>query len=104
MPYRGGPDVVLDDRLEQLNSSIAIVMRYGLCYGNENSKSVHALPYRGVSSMKRGEKEPVQVRCPQCGSRSIVYLPVDDLPRCSNPECSGARMVIEELLDEGKSY
>lgn len=54
--------------------------------------------------MKRGEKEPIQVRCPRCGSRSIVYLPVADLPRCPNPECKGARMVIEELLDEGKSY
>lgn len=54
--------------------------------------------------MKRGENEPVQVRCPHCGSRSIVYLPVDNLPRCTNPECKGGRMVIEELLDEGKSY
>ena len=30
-----------------------------------------------------------------------VYLPLDDLPLC--PEC-GTRMVIQELLDEGKSY
>ncbi len=54
--------------------------------------------------MKRGAKEPVQVRCPKCGQRSIVYLPVEDLPLCPNPDCDRSRMVIEELLDEGKSY
>ena len=54
--------------------------------------------------MKRGHKEPVQVRCPRCGERSIIYLPVDDLPVCPNPDCRGSRMIIEELLDEGKSF
>lgn len=79
-------------------------MRYDLCYGEPKYKSVPCIDIDEVSSMKRGEKEPIQVRCPRCGSRSIVYLPVADLPRCPNPECKGARMVIEELLDEGKSY
>lgn len=51
--------------------------------------------------MKRGKQEPVQVVCPRCRYTEIVYLPVEDLPKC--PEC-GAQMVIEELLDEGKSY
>jgi len=59
---------------------------------------------KSVSSMKRGHNEPVQVRCPRCGRHAIVYLPLEDLPRCPNPECKGVRMVIEELLDEGKSY
>lgn len=54
--------------------------------------------------MVRGKNEPVQVVCPRCRERSIIYLPVDDLPRCPNPACKGQRMVIEELLDEGKSY
>ncbi len=51
--------------------------------------------------MTRGKGEPVQVKCPRCGHTQIVYLPVEDLPRC--PEC-GERTVIAELLDEGKSY
>ncbi len=75
-----------------------------MLWGSKNSKGVPCISKESVSSMKRGEKEPIQVRCPRCGSRSIVYLPVDDLPRCPNPECKGVRMVIEELLDEGKSY
>ncbi|GAB4258540.1 MAG: hypothetical protein Kow0092_06230 [Deferrisomatales bacterium] len=51
--------------------------------------------------MERGEREPVQIVCPVCRHTEIIYFPVDDLPRC--PRC-GAEMVIEELLDEGKSY
>ena len=51
--------------------------------------------------MSRGKKEPIQVICPKCRYTEIIYLPVDDLPLCR--EC-GARMVIQELLDEGKSY
>ncbi len=54
--------------------------------------------------MKRGQNEPVQVKCTLCGERAIVSLPVENLPVCPNPECKGRRMVIEELLDEGKSY
>ena len=54
--------------------------------------------------MKRGQNEPVQVKCTRCGKRGIVSLPVEDLPVCPDPGCEGRRMVIEELLDEGKSY
>jgi Zn finger protein HypA/HybF involved in hydrogenase expression len=53
----------------------------------------------------RGKHEPVQLVCPKCRYRTIVYLPLpddEDLPIC--PECKQARMNIEELLDEGKSY
>lgn len=52
----------------------------------------------------RGENEPVQLVCPKCRQRTIVYLPIEDLPKCPNPECKGTRMIIEELLDEGKAY
>lgn len=52
----------------------------------------------------RGENEPVQLVCPKCRETIIVYLPIDDLPPCPNPECDGTQMVIEELLDEGKSF
>ena len=51
--------------------------------------------------MSRGKKEPIQVVCLKCRYTQIVYFPLDDLPLC--PEC-GTRMVIQELLDEGKSY
>ena len=51
--------------------------------------------------MERGKREPAQLLCPRCRFTEIIYLPVEELPRC--PEC-GARMMIEELLDEGKSY
>ena len=51
--------------------------------------------------MSRGKREPIQVICLKCRFTQIVYLPLDDLPLC--PEC-GTRMVIQELLDEGKSY
>jgi len=51
--------------------------------------------------MKRGEQEPIEFLCPKCRYTEIVYLPLDDLPKC--PEC-GTPMVIAELLDEGKSY
>ncbi|WP_167505965.1 hypothetical protein [Desulfosediminicola flagellatus] len=52
----------------------------------------------------RGENEPVLLVCPKCRETMIVYLPIEDLPHCPNPECEGTRMIIEELLDEGKSY
>jgi hypothetical protein len=52
----------------------------------------------------RGENEPVLLVCPNCRETMIVYLPIENLPPCPNPECGGTRMVIEELLDEGKSY
>jgi hypothetical protein len=51
--------------------------------------------------MERGKKEPIQVICPRCKFTEIVYLPCDDLPKC--PQCD-IRMIIAELLDEGKSY
>lgn len=51
--------------------------------------------------MGRGKKEPIEVICPKCRYTEIVYLPIDDLPRC--PECK-TPMSISELLDEGKSY
>ena len=51
--------------------------------------------------MDRGRKEPVEVVCPKCRYTTIIYLPIEDLPRC--PECN-TRMSISELLDEGKSY
>lgn len=96
---------IQSDMLPLLYSGIVIVLDMDLCYGGSiDSNDVPCIPKESVSSMKRGEKEPVQVRCPRCGRHSIVYLPLEDLPRCPDPACKGVRMVIEELLDEGKSY
>ncbi len=50
--------------------------------------------------MKRDKAEPVQVECLQCRRTEIIYIPIEEMPRC--PKC-GTRMVIRELLDEGKS-
>jgi ribosomal protein S27E len=51
--------------------------------------------------MARIRREPIEVICPKCRHTEIVYLPIEDLPRC--PRCN-AQMSISELLDEGKSY
>ena len=52
----------------------------------------------------RGDQEPVLLVCPKCRETVIVYLPIEEFPQCQNPECEGVKMVLEELLDEGKSY
>ena len=51
--------------------------------------------------MSRGRREPIEVICPKFRYTEIVYLPIEDLPRC--PQCD-IPMSISELLDEGKSY
>ena len=49
-----------------------------------------------------GEKiEPVEIVCPRCKETSLVYLPKEEIPKCSR--CK-VQMVIKELLDEGKAY
>lgn len=49
----------------------------------------------------RDKVEAVEVKCPKCGITLIIYMPQEEIPLC--PECH-VRMVIKELLDEGKSY
>ena len=49
----------------------------------------------------RDKKEPVQIKCPKCKFTQIIYIPQEDVPKC--PDCR-IQMIIEELLDEGKSY
>ena len=49
----------------------------------------------------REKAEAVEVRCPKCKRTEIVYLPKEEIPKC---ETCRIRMVIRELLDEGKSY
>lgn len=54
-----------------------------------------------MDHMDRSRREPVEIICPKCRYTEIVYLPLADLPRC--PECN-TKMMIAELLDEGKAY
>jgi ribosomal protein S27E len=49
----------------------------------------------------REKAEAVEVGCPKCKRTAIVYLPREEIPKC---ETCHIRMVIRELLDEGKSY
>ncbi|MEE4253144.1 MAG: hypothetical protein V2I50_03770 [Desulfuromusa sp.] len=49
----------------------------------------------------RSKHEPVEIICPKCRYTEIIYLPITDLPLC--PICK-TKMLINELLDEGKSY
>ncbi|GAB7080725.1 hypothetical protein [Megalodesulfovibrio paquesii] len=48
-----------------------------------------------------GENQPVEVSCPKCQRTEIIYVPKEEMPVC--PECK-VRMVVKELLKEGKSY
>ena len=50
---------------------------------------------------KKEKREAVEAVCPKCRRTEIVYLPDEDVPMC--PRCR-VRMVIRELLNEGKSY
>jgi ribosomal protein S27E len=45
--------------------------------------------------------EPIEVVCPNCRRTEIVYIPKESIPRCE--DCD-RRMVLRELLREGKSY
>lgn len=47
-------------------------------------------------------KQAVEVICPKCKHTEIIYMPKEELPECS--ECGKSRMVIREILSEGKSY
>lgn len=60
----------------------------------------------GKERKRRERQGSVEVACPRCGHTEIALIPRDgyadtDLPRCP---VDNARMVIKELLDEGKSY
>ena len=52
-------------------------------------------------SKMQEKNQSVEIECPKCGRTEIVYIPKEEIGKC--PEC-GVRMVIKELLEEGKSY
>lgn len=45
------------------------------------------------------KREALEVKCPKCGRSQIIYIPDEDIPKCPD---DGTKMVIKELLDEGK--
>jgi ssDNA-binding Zn-finger/Zn-ribbon topoisomerase 1 len=47
------------------------------------------------------KSESVEVVCPKCHHTEIIRIPGEEMPKC--PKCN-IRMVIRELLKEGKSY
>ena len=49
----------------------------------------------------REKKEAIEVICPKCKRTAIIYIPKEDIPKC--PDCD-IKMIIRELLTEGKSY
>ena len=49
----------------------------------------------------RDKREAVQIKCPKCKRTQIIYIPDEEFPDC--PDCK-IQMIIEELLNEGKSY
>lgn len=50
---------------------------------------------------KRERQSLVEVVCPVCRHTEIISIPKEDIPKC--PKC-GKRMLVKELLTEGKSY
>lgn len=49
----------------------------------------------------RDKAEAVQVKCPICDHTEIVYIPIEQIPKCP---IHNVEMILSELLDEGKSY
>ncbi len=45
--------------------------------------------------------QPVEVVCPRCRRTQIIYIPKEAVPVC--PDCH-VKMVLREILREGKSY
>jgi ribosomal protein S27E len=56
--------------------------------------------FNGEGNM-RDKAEAIQIKCPTCDHTQIIYIPKEEIPKC--PKCD-IRMIIGELLDEGKSY
>ena len=51
--------------------------------------------------MSKDQKEAVEIVCPNCKRTEIVYITKEEMPKCE--DCK-VRMVIRELLKEGKSF
>ncbi len=49
--------------------------------------------------MEKKRREAIEVICPKCNRTEIVYVPIEEIPKCS--DCK-TQMVIREILTEGK--
>ena len=47
----------------------------------------------------RYDREFVEVACPICGTRKIICLPEESIPKC---EICRREMILKEVLTEGK--
>ena len=56
---------------------------------------------REKKERKSHETIAVELICLKCKHTEIHYLPAEEIPKC--PDCN-VRMVIKEVLREGKSY
>jgi ribosomal protein S27E len=55
----------------------------------------------GDERRRKDHVEAVEVVCPRCNHTEIVYIPKEPIPQC--PRCK-RRMIVKEILTEGKSY
>jgi len=46
-------------------------------------------------------REMVEIMCPKCRHTEIIRMPKEEIPKC--PDCKNVRMIIRELLREGKA-
>ena len=58
-------------------------------------------PEQREKKRKSERNQAVEVICTKCHRSEIIYMPKEDIPRC--PDCD-KKMVINEILTEGKSY
>lgn len=49
--------------------------------------------------MGKKRREAIEVVCPKCKRTEIVYVPLEEIPKCV--DCN-TQMVIREILTEGK--
>ena len=54
-----------------------------------------------IPRKKAREGGAVELICLKCRRTEIFYVPAEEIPKC--PDCD-VRMVIREVLREGKSY
>lgn len=90
-------------KIHTINVSLLFPTK-ALWYKQDSVITMLLIDFTGIEGMEhsdRSKKEPIEIICPKCRYTEIIYLPVDDLPLC--PICK-IPMLINELLDEGKSY
>jgi ribosomal protein S27E len=68
-------------------------------HGDEDSMTPNDERPKKFPFADRYEREFVEVACPICGTRRIICLPEESLPKC---EICRKEMIIKEILTEGK--